>query len=260
MTEYIVPVLIFGAIGLVAGVLLSIASKVFEVKSDARVESIKEILPGVNCGACGYAGCEDYAAAIVEKNVRSALCKPGGEDVAAAIDSVMGKSGGKFVREIAVVHCGGDCTKTNKQYKYTGLQSCAAAKRSYGGDGNCNYGCMGYGDCAKVCIYGAIVIDNNIAFIDRDVCKACAMCVKTCPNSLISIHSVDSQVDILCSSKEPGKTVKQNCKSGCIGCKICVKKCPENAIVFDDNLARIDHSKCTNCGTCISACPVGTIR
>ena len=228
MDTYIIPMLIFAALGLGAGVLLTVVSKAFEVEIDERIEKINEILPAVNCGACGYVGCAEYAAAIVEKNVDDHLCKPGGGEVYARIGEILGRdNSGEFTHETAVVLCNGDCDAAPKKFVFDGIANCHAAKRFYGGDGGCTYGCMGYGDCAEKCVYGAISIINGLAVIDRALCKACELCVSVCPNNLIALQPVAMHVNVKCSSGDNPKATRQKCKNGCIGCKLCEKKLKE---------------------------------
>ena len=233
---YVLPILIFAVLGLLAGVLLTVASKVFEVKVDERIEKISEVLPQANCGACGFAGCGDYATAIVEQGAATNLCKPGGMATAAQVSSIMGTEAEEMVPEVAVLHCNGDCNATQKKFDFNGVPSCQAAKRFYGGTGACSFGCLA---CAR--------------------CGACGKCVKVCPQHLISIRPVTKHIDVRCSSGENGKLTKLHCKNGCIGCKICEKKCISGAITVTDFHASIDYAKCTGCGVCYEACPVGAI-
>ncbi len=256
---FILPVIIFAVIGVLAGILLTVASKIFEVKVDERIESISDALPQANCGACGFAGCSDYADAVVNKGAASNMCKPGGIPVAEKIAEIMGVNALSVTPEVAVVHCNGNCNATSKKFEYDGVKSCAAANRFYSGDGLCTYGCIGLGDCADVCSENAISIKNGIACIDKSKCVACGKCVKACPNSLISIRPVTKHIDVKCSSADNGKMTKAFCKNGCIGCKICEKKCINDAIRVIDFHAVIDYSKCTGCGICFEACPIGAI-
>lgn len=257
---YLIPAIVLGACGILAGVLLTIAAKVFKVEVDERIEKIGEALPGANCGACGFAGCADYAAAIVEKGAETNLCRPGGADAAAKIAGILGQAASEVVKMTAVVHCSGDCEATSAAFDFEGVQSCKAAKRFYSGPGLCKFGCMGLGDCVAVCEYGAIEVKNGVAKVNPALCAACGKCAKACPNALIEIKPLTKHIDVLCSSQDNGKVTKQNCKNGCIGCKICEKKCPTGAIKVENFHAAIDHSLCTNCGECAKACPAKVIH
>lgn len=257
---YIIPALILGACGILAGILLTVASKIFYVKIDERIQKIGESLPQANCGACGYAGCADYADAIVNNNAPTNLCRPGGEDSANKIAEILGTSASAVIPMTAVVHCNGDCNATKQQFDFDGVQSCKAVKRFYGGNGMCKYGCIALGDCVNVCEYNAITIKDNLAIINTSICKGCGQCAAVCPNHLISIRPKSNTVDVLCSSSANGKATKLSCSNGCIGCKICEKKCPNGAIKVADNHASIDYEKCTNCGECRNACPVKAIH
>lgn len=257
---YIIPVLILGLCGVLAGSLLTMASKLFHVEIDERVEKISGSLPQANCGACGFAGCADYADAIVNNNAPANLCRPGGADSAGKIAEILGTSAEDVIPMTAVVHCNGDCNATQHQFDFDGVQSCKAVKRFYGGSGMCKYGCIGLGDCADVCEYNSIKISGGIAKVNPSLCQACGQCVKVCPNNLISVKPKANTVDVLCSSSANGKATKLACSNGCIGCKICEKKCPNGAIKVNDFHASIDYSKCTSCGLCKSACPVKAIH
>lgn len=260
VATYVIPALVFGAIGLVAGVLLTVCSKVFEVKTDERIEAVNEILPQINCGACGFSGCSDYANAIVKNGVPTNLCKPGGKDCAAKISALMGLSNMDMTAQVAVVRCNGNCNNTSDKFIFDGVQSCKAAERFYSGSTACSHGCLGYGDCAAVCPQDAITVVDGLARVDKAKCIGCGLCVKACPNRLIVVHDITNHVDVCCSSTELGKIVRSVCKTGCIGCKKCEKSCEFGAITVENNLARIDYSKCTSCGKCADACPVHAIQ
>lgn len=257
---YLIPALILGGCGILAGILLTAASRIFHVEVDERIEKIGGELPQANCGACGYAGCADYASAIVNDGADTNLCKPGGTDTAVKIAEILGTSASEVIPTAAVVHCNGDCKATETAFDFDGIQSCRAAKRFYGGNGRCKYGCIGLGDCMEVCDNNAIAIQNGIAVINKSKCGSCGKCVGICPNSLISIRPLAKYVDVLCSSKDNGKATKMSCKNGCIGCKICEKKCPSGAISVKDFHASIDYDKCILCGICIEVCPVKVIH
>ncbi len=248
-------------IGLLCALLLVIAAKFMSVKTDDRVAKVRECLPGANCGACGFTGCDGYAKALIEEpGTKTNLCVPGADAVSREISSVLGVDFEDVVEQVAFVHCNGDCSNTQKKHEYVGIQSCAAAKLYYGGDGTCTYGCLGYGDCAKVCPNQAICIENGIAHIDTRKCTGCGFCAKTCPNHVISVFPDVSDSVVTCSNKEKGAVARKKCKNACIGCKKCELNCPVHAVTVVDNLAQIDYSKCINCGKCAEVCPVHAIK
>lgn len=252
---YILPVIIFAAIGGAAGGLLMLGSKFLAVEVDETVSKIAEILPNANCGACGYSGCEGYAKAVAAGEAPNNKCKPGGSEAAKQIAAIMGQEALETEREVAFVRCNGCLDATEERYSFIGTRSCAATERFYNGKGVCRTGCDGYGDCVAVCDRGAICIVNGVAVVNPDKCGACGKCVEACPNNLIVIRPEKQLVDVKCSSKDPGKVAKDLCKNSCIACKLCEKKCPNGAIAVSDNHASIDYSKCTNCGECAKACP-----
>jgi len=257
------PILIIGLMGLVFGLILAFASKIFFVKVDPRVEQITEALPGANCGACGKAGCAGYAEAIVTEGADINLCAPGGQEAAAAIARIMGVEASSGVRKIAVIHCSsGGYENTNWKYNYQGVETCKAAVNVAGGPNSCSWGCVGFNDCLRACPFDAISLDERgMRIIDPAKCTGCGACVKACPRDLIELVPVNRNVHIECSSQDKGGTAKQLCGSTrpCIGCGICVRKCPVQAITLENNLARIDYDKCINCGICATVCPTKAI-
>lgn len=256
----VIPVVI---IGVICAAVLVIASKVMAVKEDERFPVVRECLPGANCGACGYAGCDGYAKALIEKDgVATNLCVPGGDSVSRKLSDILGVEFEDVVEKVAVIHCGGDCNYTEDNVEYNGIESCAAAKLIFGGKGKCSYGCLGLGDCQNVCPNEAICIENGIAHINTKLCTGCGMCTRTCPNHLISLVDDVERVVVTCSNKDKGALTRKACKNGCIGCKKCEKVCPNNAIKVIDNVAVIDYSKCNDCedfGVCARECTVGCI-
>lgn len=255
MSSIITAVLVVGIIGLVFGLLLALAAVIFKVEVDERVEKIEEVLPGANCGACGYAGCSAYAHAVVEKGAPVDCCGVGGGNVAQQIGGIMGKAIGADSPKVARVLCGGDCEKAKEKYEYYGVLDCNAANKLAGGQKACSYGCLGFGTCREVCKFGAISIVNGIAVIDEEKCTACGMCAKACPKHIIDIMPKDKEVIVRCKNRKSGKEVNASCQVGCIACKICEKNCPQQAITVNNNLAEIDYQKCTSCGVCIEKCP-----
>ena len=253
--EYILPILLFVALGLVAGILLSIFSKVFAVKQDQRVYDIKDSLPNANCGACGYSGCEAYANAIVKDGAKTNLCIPGGDKVSRKISEIMGTSFEDVAERKATVRCNGKCGAVKDKYIYTGAMSCAASNMLYNGKKECTAGCLGLGDCIKACKFEAIDIIEGVAVINREKCTGCGMCKEACPNDLIGVFDEDKTVEVICSSHFNAKETIRICENGCIGCRKCEKVCPHDAVHVVNNHAIIDHDKCTSCGECVEVCP-----
>jgi electron transport complex protein RnfB len=248
------------AIGLLSSLILAVAAKMMSVKTDERFEEIRSQLPGANCGACGYAGCDAYAKALSEDiSVKTNLCTPGGESVAKSLSLVMGTELEDVKPLVAAVKCAGDCEKTSRRSDYRGPNTCKAASLLYGGNGTCTFGCLGYGDCAAVCPQHAISINNEVAVIDDSLCIGCKLCVSSCPKSIIEMVPKDASVFVACSSKERGAVARKKCSAGCIACKLCEKACKYDAIMVADNLASIDYSKCTNCNACVEVCPAHCI-
>ncbi|WP_245196367.1 RnfABCDGE type electron transport complex subunit B [Soehngenia longivitae] len=253
------PVLILGGIGLLFGSLLSIASKIFAVELNQNVEKLLRVLPGANCGACGYPGCEGLAKALSEGKAEPNSCVVGGQKVANAVSEILGVNAGEFEKKVAVVLCQGDCEKAKEKYIYQGLEDCRVQTTLADGKKECSFGCLGCGTCFDVCAFDAITIVNGIAIIDREKCTACKKCVEVCPKHIIELVPYDNKAIVKCKSEDPGKLVRSYCQIGCIGCKICVKNCPEDAFTFENNLAKIDYDKCTNCMVCVEKCPTKSI-
>lgn len=249
------PILFFLILAAVSGALLTIAGKVFFVKTDETVDNILKALPGANCGGCGYSGCEGYANAIAKGEAPTNLCKPGGLEANKKISAAMGVEVVEVEQEVAFVRCNGNCNATSDKYIYSGTPSCTAAEKFYNGKGECAFGCSGFGDCVNVCENGAITIENGVAVVNPAKCGACGKCIKACPNNLITLRKVSQTLMVRCFSQDTGKDTRAVCKNGCIACKICEKKCPNDAIHVVNNHAEIDSEKCTRCGICAAACP-----
>jgi len=256
MTDIFFPALAMGAIGLFLGILLAFASKIFAVEKDERAEAITEVLPGANCGSCGYAGCSAYAAAISSKGAKINACSPGGQQVADAIAEIMGVQAEAVEEKCAVVLCHGETETATDKYIYEGIEDCSLeATLQGGGHKACAYGCLGFGSCAEVCQNNAIKIENGIAVVDYDKCGGCGECEQACPKKLIKIVKKSTKYIVKCSSCDKGADMKAKCSVGCIGCKICEKNCPVQAITVENNHAVIDYDKCIGCGICAEKCP-----
>jgi Na+-translocating ferredoxin:NAD+ oxidoreductase RNF subunit RnfB len=260
VTGIILAAVVVGGTGIFIGFFLGVAGEKFKVEVDPREEEIGGVLPGNNCGGCGYAGCSGLAAAIVAGEAPVNACPVGGASVGDKIASIMGVDAGGAQQMTAYVRCGGTCEKAKKDYEYFGEEDCAMAGFvPGGGPKSCNYGCLGFGNCVKACPFDAIHIVDGIALVDKEACKACSKCVAACPKNLIELIPYEAKHAVSCMSLDKGKAVMDACSVGCIGCRICEKNCPENAITITDNVAHIDQEKCTRCGVCAGKCPKKTI-
>ena len=268
--DILIAIAILGGLGLVFGLVLAAASKVFYVETDPRLDQLNECLPGANCGGCGFAGCGAYAEAVLKGEAPVGKCASGGNEAAKAMAAIMGVEAGEVTRKVALVRCSGartydaegNLTKGAKmKATYEGFHDCLAASR-VGGSGplSCKFGCLGYGSCTKVCKYGAISVKNGVAVVDEDLCVGCMACAQVCPRKIITAVEPSQNVIIACNSLAKGAVTNRACTIGCIGCGKCMKNCPSGAITITNNLAQIDYSKCTNCGECAKVCPKGLIK
>lgn len=268
--DILIAIGILGGLGLVFGLVLAAASKVFYVETDPRLEQLNECLPGANCGGCGFAGCGAYAEAVLKGEAPVGKCASGGNEAAKAMAAIMGVEAGEVTRKVALVRCSGartydaegNLTKGAKmKATYEGFHDCLAASK-VGGSGplSCKFGCLGYGSCTKVCKYGAISVKNGVAVVDEDLCVGCMACAQVCPRKIITAVEPSQNVIIACNSLAKGAVTNRACTVGCIGCGKCMKNCPSGAITITNNLAQIDSGKCTNCGECAKVCPKGLIK
>lgn len=257
--DIVLAIVIVSAVGLIGAVILVIAGYFMNVKEDTRIGEVAQVLPGANCGACGFAGCSDYAKAIVEKGAPVNKCVPGGQKTADAVSKIMGVEAGEVAVRKAVVICQGSYEHTSDKYNYEGIETCAACNAFYNGRSACRFGCLGYGDCVKECEFGAIEVTNGVARVNTEKCTGCGECAKACPNHIIEVLPESEKPVVLCANKERGALTRKGCSAGCIGCMKCEKNCPSQAIKVVDNVAYIDHEKCTGCRECVNVCPVKAI-
>ena len=254
-----ITTLVIAAIALLVAIGLVITGKKFAVKIDEREVAVREKLPGNNCGACGFAGCDALAGAIAKGEAPVNACPVGGAAAAQAIGEIMGVTAGALERKTAFIACKGTCDVTKNQGNYIGERDCRAAVLSGINVTDCNYGCLGFGSCAEVCPEQAISVQNGVAVVNRNRCVSCGLCVKACPRGLISLIPESRIVRVQCSNRDKGPVVKKVCSAGCIGCGLCAKQCEFEAIEFDGTLARVNPEKCTLCGKCAAKCPVKVI-
>jgi electron transport complex protein RnfB len=248
-------------VGTIFGLGLALAAKRFSVKIDPRIEKVKDVLANAHCGTCGYAGCEQYAEAVVNNpDVPPNLCIPGGARTCEAVALITGKKAELREPDFARVMCQGGWSRSVKRFKYEGIRDCRAVILAGGGDKACRYGCLGYGTCAMVCPFDAITMtDDHLPYVDITKCTGCRKCEAACPTKVIEVLPASRQVLVTCHSKDKGVDTKKNCQAGCIACGICVKVCLFDAPSVENNLSRIDLNKCKVCGLCVSKCPTKAI-
>ena len=248
-------VLVLGALGLVFGLVLDFAGKKFHVETDERVQKVRECLGGANCGACGFAGCDAFAQAVVDGKASVNGCAPAGDKGAKAIAEIMGVEAGSSERLVARVLCQGASGVAKERYVYDGYRSCAVAAGIAGGPKECRFSCIGFGDCMAHCSFGAIHMENGLCVIDEDVCRGCGTCVATCPRGVIKLMPVTQKFIVRCRNSDVAREARRVCMHACIGCGLCKRNCPNDAITVENGFARIDPEKCVGCGKCQSVCP-----
>ena len=260
INEIIWPIAALGGLGLVLGLGLAVASKLLAVDVDPRIETIRALLPGANCGGCGYPGCDGFAAALSEGKCAVSQCSALPPDNLRQIAALLGVDAKEGEKMVARVLCQGDSENCQTKFKYSGISDCRAAAALAGGPSSCRFGCVGLLTCAKACPFDAIYLnEKGIAAIDEDKCTGCGKCAEACPKNGIVLMPKKHTVYVSCRTTDKGKPVTLACKAGCIGCGICAKKCPQGAITMQDNLPVIDYDKCTGCGVCGVVCPKDAI-
>lgn len=258
--DVLIAFAVVAAVGLIAAVLLALASHFLHVPEDPKIGQVRNCLPGANCGACGYTGCDDYAAAVASGAAAPNRCIPGGEDTANQIGEIMGVEAGEIITLVAHVQCNGTCDAAKTKANYDGQLSCSAAAALYGGPGECLQGCLGCGDCAAACPSNAICIGDGVARVDPRKCTGCGICVATCPRKIIHLINSESTVAVKCSNSEKGPVARKMCTHACIGCKKCERDCPQKAISIVNNIAVINYEHCNDCGQCVLSCPMHCIH
>ena len=253
------------ALGLVLAVVLFLVAKRFRVEEDPRIDEVEKVMPGANCGGCGFAGCRAFAEATVKAaSPDENFCPVGGNEVMARVAAILGFEAKEKAPMVAVVRCNGTCANRPRTNTYDGVQSCKVKAALYAGDTACAFGCLGCGDCAAACQFGALSMDpeTGLPVVDEEKCTACGACVKACPKAVIELRPKGPRgmkVYVSCVNKDKGPVAKKACAAACIGCGICAKTCTHDAIVVENNIAYIDASKCKLCRECEAMCPTGSI-
>lgn len=250
---------------LLAAVLFLVAQK-FRVEEDPRIDQIEKLMPGANCGGCGFAGCRAFADSCVKAgNLDNNFCPVGGNETMKQVAAVLGCVAVEQAPRVAVIRCNGSCANRPKTNEYDGLDSCRVKSALYSGDTGCAFGCLGCGDCASVCESDALHMnpETGLPEVDEQKCTACGKCVKACPKGIIELRNKGPRgmrLFVSCVNRDKGPSVKKACAAACIGCGICAKTCTHDAIAVENNVAYIDFAKCKLCRECEAMCPTGAIH
>lgn len=268
MNFILIAVAVLGGIALVSAVVLYVCSKKFAVYEDPRLGQVTALLPGANCGGCGYPGCSGMASALVKGADAGSLdglyCPVGGAEVMGQVADLLGMAVANTEPKVAVVRCNGTCELRPRIAEYSGLRTCTAMNSCGAGETGCGYGCLGCGDCVSACSFGAIKINDETGLpgVDEDKCTACGACVNACPRHIIELRKrgvKNRRVYVRCVNKDKGAAAMKACKVACIGCGKCEKECKFGAITIQGNLSYIDPDKCRLCRKCVEVCPTHAI-
>ena len=262
MTAILWAALVLGGMALIFGILLDFVSRKFAVPSNPTRDAIREVLPGANCGGCGFPGCDGCADAIASGKAPVNACPVGGAEVGAKVAAILGVEAAAGAKKVATVRCQGDSTHCKVKFDYQGIQDCVAATTLGNGAKACQYACLGLGNCTRACPFDAIHMsaETGLPVVDDEKCQSCGKCVAACPRSVLALLPVDRKLTVACHNKDKGKPVMDACSRGCISCGKCVRTCKFEAITMGpDNYPVIDYDKCKGCLMCLKECPTGAL-
>ena len=265
-TTIIWTIVILAGLGLILSLVLYLVAAKFKVEEDPRIDEVEKVMPGANCGGCGFAGCRAFAdAAVKAPNLDNNYCPVGGNEVMKKVAAILGYEIVEKTPQVAVVRCNGTCENRPRTNVYDGVKSCKVKAALYSGDTGCPFGCLGCGDCVEACQFGAITMDpaTGLPVVDETKCTACGACAKACPKHIIELRNKGPRgmrVFVSCVNKDKGAIARNACTAACIGCGKCAKVCAQEAITVEDNVAYIDFTKCKLCKKCVAECPTGAIH
>ena len=266
MTDTLIySVLLMTGLGAVAALMLYVISRKFKVYENPLIAEVEALLPGANCAGCGSPGCHSFAEKLVDSDdITELFCPVGGNAVMKEVAAALGKEVVEKAPTVAVVRCQGSCEVRPKTSEYQGPRSCAISQLIYSGETDCQYGCLGDGDCVEACSFDAMYMDEStgLPVVITDKCTSCGMCATACPRDIIEMRPKqkrDLKVFVGCLNEEKGGLARKACSVACIGCSKCVDACPKDAITIENNLAYIDPEYCTLCRKCVPVCPTHSI-
>lgn len=266
MNVVLITVIVLALLGGVASIILYFVAQKFKVFEDPKIGEVEAVLPGANCGGCGFPGCHGLAEALSKADDISGMgCPVGGAEVMLKVAAILGKEVAASAPKVAVVRCNGTCANRPRLLNYDGARSCAIQSAHFAGETGCSFGCLGCGDCVSACTFGALGMDpeTGLPVVDGDKCVACGACVKACPKGIIELRNKgpkDRRIWVSCVNKDKGAVARKACSAACIGCGKCAKECAFGAITVENNVAYIDFTKCKMCRKCVAACPTHAIH
>lgn len=261
LTSNLIAIAFMAGLGLILASILVLANKRLFVYEDPRIDDIEELLPAANCGACGSPGCRPFAEGLINGTFEPSRCTVNAEESIQIIADYLGVAAGETDKRVARLACAGGKHVAFIRASYSGLNSCRAAALVSGGGKGCAWGCLGMGDCAVVCDFNAITIDEHgLPIVDEEKCTACGNCVDVCPKDLFKLHSIEHRLFVACKNLEKGDVPEAECELVCTACERCVVDSPEGLITMGNHLAVINYDKNSLASPiAVERCPTGAI-